>query len=53
MLGAVRLPVPSTVALAAGVKLLSPLPGTVALVFVAFPRYAALLPDILPLPLPV
>ena len=27
--------------------------GTVALVFVAFPRYAALLPDILPLPLPV
>lgn len=37
MLGAVRLPVPSTVALADGVKLLSLLPGTVVLVFVTLP----------------
>lgn len=50
MLGAVRLPVPSTVALADGVKLLSLLLGTVVLVFVALPPYAALFPDILPLP---
>ena len=50
MLGAVRLPVPSTVALADGVKLLSTLPGTDALEFIAYTRNAALKTDIKPLP---